>query len=52
MFSQARTGLKEYLEFYNHERLHQSLRFNTPAQVLNTSSVNPMLYQSKSILIL
>ncbi len=37
MFSQARTGLKEHLEFYNHERLHQSLRLNTPAQVLNVS---------------
>ena len=51
--SQARTGLKEYFEFYNHERLHQSLNYHTPAQVyLNNSSDNPVLYQSNSILIL
>ena len=51
--SQARVGLKEYFEFYNHERLHQSLDYHTPAQVyLNNSSVNPVLYQPNSILIL
>ena len=51
--SQARAGLKEYFEFYNYERLHQSLGFNTPAQIyLNNSSDNPVLYQPNSILIL
>jgi putative transposase len=51
--SQARVGLKDYFEFYNYERLHQSLGFNTPAQVyLNNSSDNPVLYQPNSILIL
>ena len=51
--SQARVGLNEYFEFYNHERLHQSLDYHTPAQVyLNNSSVNPVLYQPNSILIL
>ena len=29
----AYSGLKEYFEFYNHERLHQSLDYRTPAQV-------------------
>lgn len=30
---EARAGLKAYFEFYNHERLHQSLGYKTPAQV-------------------
>ncbi len=52
--SQARVGLKDYFEFYNYERLHQSLDYHTPAQVYldNNSSVNPLLYQPNSILIL
>jgi putative transposase len=29
----ARTGLQEYFRFYNHERLHQALNYQTPAQV-------------------
>ena len=50
--NQARAGLKDYFEFYNYERLHQSLEYHTPAQVyLNNSSVNPVLYQPNSILI-
>jgi putative transposase len=31
--SDARYGLKEYFRFYNHERLHQALDYQTPAQV-------------------
>lgn len=31
--TQARTGLAEFFRFYNHERLHQSLGYLTPAQV-------------------
>ena len=27
------TGLGEYFTFYNHERLHQSLEYRTPAEV-------------------
>ena len=51
--SQARAGLKHYFEFYNHERLHQSLDYHTPAQVyLNNSSDNTVLYHPNSILIL
>lgn len=30
---QAREGLAEYFRFYNHGRLHQSLDYQTPAQV-------------------
>lgn len=30
---QAYVGLKDYFEFYNHRRLHQSLDYRTPAQV-------------------
>ena len=30
---QAWLGLREYFHFYNHERLHQSLDYRTPAQV-------------------
>jgi putative transposase len=29
----ARKGLQEYFQFYNHERLHQALDYHTPAQV-------------------
>ena len=29
----ARDGFKRYFNFYNHERLHQSLGYKTPAQV-------------------
>ena len=51
--TQARTGLNQYFEFYNHERLHQSLDYHTPAQVyLNQSHSNVLdLYQPDSILI-
>jgi putative transposase len=30
---QARRGLTDYLQFYNQERLHQSLDYRTPAEV-------------------
>jgi putative transposase len=31
--SEARVGLRDYFQFYNHERLHQSLDYQTPWQV-------------------
>ena len=30
---QAKHGLRDYFKFYNHQRLHQSLNYQTPAQV-------------------
>ncbi len=30
---EARTGITRYLNFYNHERLHQSLDYQTPAEL-------------------
>lgn len=30
---EARAGLSEYIRFYNHERLHQSLEYRTPVEV-------------------
>jgi putative transposase len=30
---EARTGLQDYFQFYNHRRLHQSLDYRTPAAV-------------------
>ncbi|MEO8392873.1 MAG: IS3 family transposase [Chloroflexota bacterium] len=30
---EARTGLGEYLDFYNYRRLHQALDYQTPAQI-------------------
>ena len=30
---EARSGFRDYFRFYNHERLHQSLDYRTPAQV-------------------
>ncbi|WP_366914727.1 integrase core domain-containing protein [uncultured Meiothermus sp.] len=31
---EARSGISHYLEFYNHQRLHQSLNYQTPAESL------------------
>lgn len=31
--AEARSGLREYFKFYNHERLHQSLNYKTPYSV-------------------
>jgi putative transposase len=28
----ARQGLRRYLHFYNHERVHQALNYKTPAE--------------------
>ena len=28
-------GLKEYFEFYNNERFHQSLKYKTPSKMYN-----------------
>lgn len=33
---EARTGISDYLAFYNHQRLHQSLDYRTPASVYFT----------------
>ncbi|SCN46973.1 Mobile element protein [methanotrophic endosymbiont of Bathymodiolus azoricus (Menez Gwen)] len=30
---ELRSGLKRYFEFYNQERLHQSLDYQTPSDV-------------------
>ena len=30
---EARIGLRDYFRFYNHQRLHQSLDYRTPASV-------------------
>ena len=32
--AEARTGIGRYFRFYNHERLHQSLDYPTPAAIL------------------
>ena len=31
--SEARAGIARYFQFYNHERLHQSLDYRTPAEI-------------------
>ena len=47
---EARQGLERYLEFYNQERLHQSLGYRTPATVYfqkgASSTLNPALFLS------
>lgn len=35
---ELRSGLKDYFAFYNHERLHQSLNYQTPWQVHHENS--------------
>jgi putative transposase len=52
---QAWLGLRDFFQFYNHERLHQSLNYRTPAEVyLNNRSKktdSTTFYQPASILI-
>jgi putative transposase len=52
---QAWLGLRDFFQFYNHERLHQSLDYRTPAEVyLNNRSKktdSTTFYQPASILI-
>ncbi len=31
--TEARSGIEKYLRFYNHEQLHQSLEYRTPAAI-------------------
>lgn len=33
--SQARENIARYLQFYNHERPHQSLHYDTPAMIFD-----------------
>ena len=51
----ARSGLREFFDFYNHERFHQSLDYRTPAQVYlgrqHASKTEEDFYQPASILI-
>ncbi len=58
---EARQGLTRYLDFYNHQRLHQSLAYRTPAEVYFKEpklageqaanvSINPLLRGAKSTL--
>jgi putative transposase len=47
---EARVGLTRYLEFYNHERVHQALDYQTPAEVYyqkgGASTLNPAIFVS------
>ena len=37
--SEAKQGIDQYMTFYNHERLHQSLNYQTPIEVYFQRSV-------------
>lgn len=42
---EARIGLAQYFQFYNHRRMHQSLNYKTPAQIYlpnNSLILNPI----------
>jgi putative transposase len=53
--AEARSGLREFFDFSNHERFHQSLDYRTPAQVYlgrqQASEAEEDFYQPTSILI-
>lgn len=53
--AEARSGLREFFDFYNHERFHQSPDYRTPAQVYlgrqQASVAEEDFYQPASILI-
>jgi putative transposase len=46
---EARAGLSRYLSFYNHERPHQSLRYQTPAEVYFQKGAVSTLEQAISL---
>lgn len=52
---EARLGLQNYFHFYNHERIHQSLGYRTPAEVFTGKQHDwqkkENIYQPPSILI-
>jgi putative transposase len=52
---EAWSGLREFFDFYNHERFHQSLDYRTPAQVYlgrqQDNEAGTKIYQPASILI-
>lgn len=52
---EAQQGLETYFQFYNHQRLHQSLGYRTPAQVYRAGQADQSkevdLYQPPAILI-
>jgi putative transposase len=53
--AEARSGLRAFFDFYNHERFHQSLDYRTPAQVYlggqQANAAGADFYQPASILI-
>jgi putative transposase len=50
---EVRTGLTEYFRFYNHERLHQALGYQTPASVYDgTPPPNPRMRAVSSPIII
>ena len=52
---EAWSGLREFFDFYNNERFHQSLDYRTPAQVYlgrqQDNGAGTNIYQPASILI-
>ena len=35
---EVKSGLKEYIEFYNHKRLHQSLDYKIPMDIYQSNN--------------
>ena len=40
--SELRSGVEEYIDFYNNERIHQSLNYFTPEEVYSGKVVLPV----------
>ena len=48
--SEARAGIGAYLDFYNQERPHQALGYQTPAEVLQEEQQTKCLQEQKGVL--
>lgn len=47
-YAEARTGIGDYFQWYNHGRRHSALAYHTPAEVYQGAEASPIIIQSKN----